>query len=390
MNSGKYVFSQLVEFLPKRTFDGIVKKYQGDRYVKTFTYWNQLLVMMYGQLSGCDSLREVICIIDAIKTKSYHLGFGSGDIKLSNVAYANANRDYKIFEEFARHMIDLAQSKRLDREFILHGKFYAFDSTTIDLCLSLFQWAYFRKTKGGIKVHTLFDVVTQIPTHIHITEAKVHDMNAMDDIPYEPFAFYIFDKGYFDLARLFKIDLIDSFYVIRQKSRLNYEVVEGEDLLDGEDNVLLDQTIRLTGYQTKKKYPAKLRRIVYYAPDRKRTFTFLTNNFTLKAKDIALLYKQRWQVELFFRWIKQHLRVLSFWGTTENAVRIQIYVAVIAYCLVAIVEHDCRLHRATFNVLRVVSRVLTDKTPIRALFDGAEKLEDVCETVGQLEFAFTY
>ena len=390
MNSGKYVFSQLVEFLPKRTFDGIVKKYQGDRYVKTFTCWNQLLVMMYGQLSGCDSLREVICIIDAIKTKSYHLGFGSGDIKLSNVAYANANRDYKIFEEFARHMIDLAQSKRLDREFILHGKFYAFDSTTIDLCLSLFQWAYFRKTKGGIKVHTLFDVVTQIPTYIHITEAKVHDMNAMDDIPYEPFAFYIFDKGYFDLARLFKIDLIDSFYVIRQKSRLNYEVVEGEDLLDGEDNVLLDQTIRLTGYQTKKKYPAKLRRIVYYAPDLKRTFTFLTNNFTLMAKDIALLYKQRWQVELFFRWIKQHLRVLSFWGTTENAVRIQIYVAVIAYCLVAIVEHDCRLHRTTFNVLRVVSRVLTDKTPIRALFDGAEKLEDVCETVGQLEFALTY
>lgn len=390
MNSGKYVFSQLVEFLPKRTFDGIVKKYQGDRYVKTFTCWNQLLVMMYGQLSGCDSLREVICIIDAIKNKSYHLGFGSGDIKLSNIAYANANRDYKIFEEFARHMINLAQSKRLDREFILHGKFYAFDSTTIDLCLSLFQWAYFRKTKGGIKVHTLFDVVTQIPTYVHITEAKVHDMNAMDDIPYEPFAFYIFDKGYFDLARLFKIDLIDSFYVIRQKSRLNYEVVEGEDLLDGEDNVLLDQTIRLTGYQTKKKYPAKLRRIVYYAPDLKRTFTFLTNNFTLKAKDIALLYKQRWQVELFFRWIKQHLRVLSFWGTSENAVRIQIYVVVIAYCLVAIVENDCQLHRTTFNVLRVVSRVLTDKTPIKDLFDGSEKLEEVCETAGQLEFAFTY
>ena len=189
---------------------------------------------------------------------------------------------------------------------------------------------------------------------------------------------------------MFKIDLIDSFHVIRQKFRLNYEVAEGEGLLDGEDNVLLDQTIRLTGYQTKKKYPAKLRRIVYYAPDRKRTFTFLTNNFTLKAKDIALLYKQRWQVELFFRWIKQHLRVLSFWGTTENAVRIQIYVAVIAYRLVAIVEHDCRLHRTMFNVLRVVSRVLTEKTPIRALFDGAEKLEDECETVGQLEFAFTY
>ena len=389
MNSGKYLFSQLVEFLPKRVFDGIVKKYSGDKYVKTFTCWNQLLVMMYGQLSSCDSLREVICIIDAIKNKSYHLGFGSGDIKLSNVAYANANRDYRIFEEFAYYMINLAQSKRLDREFVLHGKFYAFDSTTIDLCLSLFQWALFRKTKGGIKVHTLFDVVTQIPTYIHITEAKVHDVNAMDDIPYEPYAFYIFDKGYYDLARLYRINIIDSYFVIRQKSHLNYEIVDGEDLLDNTDNVLLDQTIRLTGYQTKKKYPGTLRRIVYYAPELKRTFTFLTNNFVLKASDIALLYKQRWQVELFFRWIKQHLKVTSFWGNTENAVRIQIYVAVITSCLVAIVEHDCELKR-TFNVLRVVSRVLTDKTPIRDLFNGPEKLPDVFDQPVQLEFAFKY
>jgi hypothetical protein len=390
MNTGKYIFSQFVEFLPKRVFDGIVKKYNGDKYVKTFTCWSQLLVMMFGQLSSCDSLREVICIIDAIKNKSYHLGFGNGDIKLSNVAYANANRDYKIFEELAHYMINLAQSKRLDREFVLHGKFYAFDSTTIDLCLSLFQWALFRTTKGGIKVHTMFDVVTQIPTYIHITEAKVHDVNAMDDIPYEPYAFYIFDKGYYDLARLYRINIIDSYFVIRQKAHLNYEIVDGEDMLDGPDNVLLDQTISLTGYQTKKKYPGTLRRIVYYAPELKRTFTFLTNNFALKASDIALLYKQRWQVELFFRWIKQHLRVTSFWGNTENAVRIQIYVAVIAYCLVAIVEHDCVLNRTTFNVLRVISRVLTDKTPIRDLFNGPEKMPNICDQPVQLEFVFKY
>ena len=390
MNTGKYIFSQFVEFLPKRVFDGIVKKYNGDKYVKTFTCWSQLLVMMFGQLSSCDSLREVICIIDAIKNKSYHLGFGNGDIKLSNVAYANANRDYKIFEELAHYMINLAQSKRLDREFVLHGKFYAFDSTTIDLCLSLFQWALFRTTKGGIKVHTMFDVVTQIPTYIHITEAKVHDVNAMDDIPYEPYAFYIFDKGYYDLARLYRINIIDSYFVIRQKAHLNYEIVDGEDMLDGPDNVLLDQTISLTGYQTKKKYPGTLRRIVYYAPELKRTFMFLTNNFALKASDIALLYKQRWQVELFFRWIKQHLRVTSFWGNTENAVRIQIYVAVIAYCLVAIVEHDCVLNRTTFNVLRVISRVLTDKTPIRDLFNGPEKMPNICDQPVQLEFVFKY
>lgn len=390
MNSGKYVFSQLVTFLPKRVFDMIVKRYSGDKWVKTFTCWNQLLVMMYGQLAACDSLREVVCIVDSIKNKSYHLGFGNGEIKLSNLSYANVNRDYKIFEEFAFYMINLAQSKRITRPFELKGKYYAFDSTTIDLCLSLFKWAYFRKNKGGIKVHTLFDVVTQIPTYIHITEAKVHDVNVMDLIPYEPYAFYIFDKGYYDLARLYIINTIGSYFVIRQKSRLKYEVVDGEELLDEEDNILLDQKIRLVGYQTKKKYPAELRRIVYYAPDLKRTFTFLTNNISIKAKDIAMLYKQRWQVELFFRWIKQHLRITSFWGNTENAVKIQIYVAVITYCLVAIVEHDCQLGRTTFNVLRVVSRVLTDKTNIKDLFLSSETIEDVYDDAVQLEFAFKY
>jgi hypothetical protein len=301
MNSDKYVFSQLVGFLPKRVFDMIFKRHKGDKWVKTFTCWNQLLVMMYGQLASCDSLREVACIVNSIKNKRYHLGFGNGEIKLSNLSYANVNQDYKIFEEFAFHMINLAQSKRIDRPFELHGKIYAFDSTTIDLCLSLFKWAHFRKNKSGIKVHTLFDVVIQIPTYIHITEAKSHDVNAMDEIPYEPYAFYIFGKGYYDLARRYTINTIGSNFVIRQKSHLMYEIVDGEELLDGKDNVLLDQTINLTGYQTRKKNPFVQRRIVYYAPNLKRTFTFLTNNLIIKAKDIALLYKQRWQVELFFR-----------------------------------------------------------------------------------------
>ena len=313
MNAGKYRFSQLVSFLPKRVFDGIVKRHEGDKWVKHFTCWNQLLVMMFGQLAGCDSIREVAAIIDAIKSKSYHLGFGSGDIKLSNLSYANANRDYKIFEEFAYHMINLAQSKRITRPFVLNGKFYAFDSTTIDLCMSLFEWAYFRKTKSGIKVHTLFDVVTQIPTYIHITEAKLHDVKAMDEISYEPNAFYIFDKGYYDLARLYRIQCIGSMFIIRAKEHLKYEIVSGE-----------------------------------------------------------------------------HLRVLSFWGTSENAVRIQIYVAVITYCLVAIVEHDCQLGRTTFNVLRVLSRVLTDKTHIRDLFKGSETIEDADDETVQLQFDFKY
>lgn len=246
MNAGKYIFSQLVSFLPKRVFDGIVKRHEGDKWVKHFTCWNQLLVMMFGQLVGCDSLREVAAIIDAIKSKSYHLGFGSGDIKLSNMSYANANRDYKIFEEFAYYMIDLAQSKIITRPFELNGKFYAFDSTTIDLCMSLFEWAYFRKTKSGIKVHTLFDVVTQIPTYIHITEAKLHDVKAME--------------------------------------HLKYEIVSGDDLLDGDDNVLLDQTIRLKGPLTKKKYPSELRRKVYYAPELKRRSHSLPTTFRSRLR----------------------------------------------------------------------------------------------------------
>ena len=389
MNNGKYVFSQLVEFLPKRVFDWIVMKYQGDKYIKSFSCWNQLLIMMYGQLSGCESLRELVCITTAHAPKSYHLGFGKSLITRSNLAKANANRDCKIFEEFAYKMIAIAQSKRITREFEISGRFYAFDSTTIDLCLNLFWWASFRKNKGGIKVHTLYDVVTQIPTFLHITEANVHDMNAMDEIPYEPNAYYIFDRGYFDLARLFTINLIGSNFIIRERGQLQYEIIEGEDLLEGSDNILYDQTIRLTGLQTRKKYPVLLRRVGYYSVEHKRTFTYLTNNFGISAKYIALLYKNRWQVELFFKWIKQHLHVKSFWGVTENAVRIQIYAAITAYCLVAIIEHDLRLNRSTFDVLRILSMSLFDKTPIRELFERPDSVDNISEN-GHAQLYFNF
>lgn len=373
MHTGKYVFAQLVEFLPQKTFQRIVMKYQGDKYIKSFSCWNQLLIMMYGQLSGCDSLRELVCIITAHSSKSYHLGFGKSLITRSNLSKANANRDYKIFEEFAYKMISIAQRKHIAKEFEIRGRFYAFDSTTIDLCLNLFWWAKFRKTKAGIKVHTLFDIVTQIPAFIHITEAKVHDMNAMDEIPYEANAYYIFDRGYFDLARLFTINCIGSNFVIRERGQLQYEIIEGNDLLESSDNILYDQTIRLTGQQTRKKYPILLRRIGYYSMEHQRTFTYLTNSFEISAAQIALLYKNRWQVELFFKWIKQHLHVKSFWGVTENAVRIQIYSAITAYCLVAIIEHDLRLNRSTFDVLRILSMSLFDKIQIIGLFEREEQ-----------------
>ena len=385
MNEGKYVFSQLVKFLPKRSFDCIVMKFQGDKYIKSFSCWNQLLIMMYGQLSGSDSLRELICITTAHAPKSYHLGFGKVLVTRSNLAKANANRDYRIFEEFAYKMISIAQEKRITKEFEIKGRIYAFDSTTIDLCLNLFWWANFRKTKAGVKMHTLYDVVTQIPTFLHITEAKVNDMNAMDEIPYEPNAYYIFDRGYFDLARLFTINLIGSNFVIRERSNLKYEVVDGEALIESPDNILYDQTIRLTGQQTKERYAALLRRVGYYSVEHRRTFTYITNNFEISAKQVALLYKNRWQVELFFKWIKQHLHITSFWGITENAVRIQIFSAITAYCLVAIIEHDLKLNRSTFDVLRIFSMSLLDKTPIRELFRKTEKLDDMSENdQGQL------
>ena len=367
MNTGKYIFAQLIEFLPQRIFDRIVMKYEGNKYVKHFTCWNQLLVMMFGQLSNRDSLRDLTSIISAHSNKAYHLGFGK-NVTRSNLAKVNERREPRIFEEFAYHMIDIARRKRIYKEFEIEGKVFAFDSTTIDLCLSVFWWAKFRRTKAGIKMHTLYEIQTDIPTFIHITEAKVHDQRAMDEILYEKGAYYVFDRGYFDLKRLYHINEIEAYFVIRQRGNLQYEVINEGDTMHNADGVLSDQIIRLTNYLTKQKYPAVLRCATFYAADKNKTFFYLTNNMEIPATQVALLYKYRWRVELFFKWIKQHLKIKSFWGTTETAVRIQIYSAITAYCIVAIVEHDLKLHRSTYEVLRILSASLLDKTPIKELF----------------------
>lgn len=380
MNTGKYIFSQLVEFLPQRVFDAIVMKYEGNKYVKHFTCWNQLLVMMFGQLSNRDSLRDLGTTLAAHGSKAYHLGFGK-HVTRSNLAKVNERREPKIFEEFAYRMIDIARKKRINKDFEIDGQVYAFDSTTIDLCLRVFWWAKFRHTKAGIKMHTLYDVETDIPTYIHVTQAKLHDQNAMNSIPYQPGAYYIFDRGYFDLKRLFHITEIESFFVIRQRGNLQYEILEELDVNHNKNGILSDQLIELTGYNTAKKYPEKLRRVVYYAADLNRTFVYLTNNLEIPALQVALLYKYRWRVELFFKWIKQHLKIKSFWGTTESAVRIQIFTAITAYCMVAIIEHDLKSHRTTYEVLRILSASLFDKNPIKELFAN----EPVCDTEdGQL------
>lgn len=271
MNTGKYIFAQLIEFLPQRIFDRIVMKYEGNKYVKHFTCWNQLLVMMFGQLSNRDSLRDLTSIISAHSNKAYHLGFGK-NVTRSNLAKVNERREPRIFEEFAYHMIDIARRKRIYKEFEIEGKVFAFDSTTIDLCLSVFWWAKFRRTKAGIKMHTLYEIQTDIPTFIHITEAKVHDQRAMDEIPYEQGAYYVFDRGYFDLKRLYHINEIEAYFVIRQRGNLQYEVINEGDTMHNAGGVLSDQVIRLTNYLTKQKYPAVLRRVTYYAADKNKTY----------------------------------------------------------------------------------------------------------------------
>jgi hypothetical protein len=318
----------------------------------------------------------------------FFLGFGKKPVNRQMLSKANSIRDHRIFEEFAFYMVDIARKLRITKNFELHGRFYAVDSTTIDLCMSVFRWAKFRSTKSGIKIHTQIDIVTEIPVFYRITYAAIHDVNAMDWLTYEPNACYVFDRGYFDLARLYAIHVSMAFFIIREKRRPEYEIVDGEELLDGEDNVLYDQTVRFTGKRNRSNYPANIRRIVYYAPDLHRTFTYYTNNFYFAAKDIALLYRYRWQVELFFKWIKQHLRVKTFWGESENVVRIQIHVAIITYCLIGIIEKRLNINRPIVQVMRILSSALLLKEDIAELFFRTE--DEGEQTDGQLEIDFHF
>lgn len=381
MNQGKYVFSQLTVFLPQRVFDGIVKKYGGNRYVRHFTCWNQLLCMVFGQLSNRDSLRDLVSCLGAHEQKSYHLGLGKG-VTRSNLAKANERRDHRIFGDFAYCLIAMANTVAEPAE----GKVYAFDSTTIDLCLSVFWWAGFRRNKGGIKLHTLFDVETHIPVFVHITPANVHDVNAMDILNYEAGAWYIFDRAYLDYGRLHRIGLCSAYFVIRAKSNLKFVRMYSAKV-DRTTGVVYDQIGKLTGKKTSKAYPDKLRRIKYYDGENDRTFVFLTNNIEATAQDIAMLYKQRWQVELFFKWIKQHLKIKSFWGTSENAVRIQIYSAIITYCMVNIMAQKLELDRTTYEILQVLGISLLDKTPVNQLFKNVDYNNDKERICKQLKIS---
>jgi hypothetical protein len=364
MNQGKYIFAQLTDFLPRRVFDRVVDKYDGNKRVRSFTCWNQMLCMVFGQLTARDSMRDLMLSLEAHQPKYYHLGFGS-TVSRRNLGTANEKRNCKIFEEFAYVLIAEARRScyREDFEIEVDGNIYALDSTTIDLCLNIFWWAEFRKHKGGIKLHTLFDIKTSIPSFLHITTAKVHDVNIMDIVPYERGSFYVADKGYTDFLRLHRIHANGSFFVIRAKENLQFKRMYSR-VVDKSTGVLSDQIGMLVVYRSKIEYPEKLRRIKYYDSEHDLNLVFLTNNMALSAPEIALLYKKRWAVELFFKWMKQHLKIKSFWGTTLNAVKIQMYCAVIAYCLVALVGNKLKVNRSIYEILQILSISLLDKTPI--------------------------
>ena len=365
MNKGKYVFSQLLDFLDKDVFLRISNKYNGNRYVKSFTCWNQLAVMMFGQLSNRESLRDLVLATQAHANKAFHLGFGKYASK-STLADANTKRDYRIFEEFAYRVMAEAQKCRAVEIFKLGGKVYAFDSTTIDLCLSVFEWALFRKKKGGVKIHTLYDIETQIPTFFHITPARLHDTKAMDAIPYEENSFYIFDRAYNDFGRLFTINSVGAYFVVRGKKNNDFRPMRWKRRLPS--GVLSDAIGYMDGQLTMSKYPEKIRRIIYLDSESDRKFIFFTNALDINSLKVAELYHNRWQIELFFKWLKQHLKIKKFWGETENAVRIQIYTAITTYCMIAIVQKKMSIERSIYEMLQLVSISLTETICLKDLF----------------------
>lgn len=379
MNQGKYVFSQLTDFLPQRIFDKYVERYTGNSRVRQLTCWNQMMCMMFGQLSGRESLSDLITGLTAHRGKSYHLGLGTKVTK-SNLAKANKNRDWRIYASFAYDLIEQARKVCIpDEDFAVafDGPIFAFDSTTIDLCLSVFWWAPFRKAKAGIKLHTLYDVKTSIPTMILISDALTHDVNALDWLDYEKGGFYIFDRGYIDFKRLYRIHGEKAFFIVRAKTNLKFNRMYSLPY-DKKSNICSDQIGTLPNFYSSIDYPDKIRRVKFFDEENRKYIVVLTNNFVLKAEEIALLYRYRWKVELFFRWIKQHLKIKSFWGTSVNAVKIQIYIAIITYTLVSIIKSKLSLEKSTYEILQILSFSLIDKTPINELLTNQD-YQDVKE-----------
>jgi hypothetical protein len=384
MNLGQTVFSQLIEHLPRYEFQKCVSRYHGDHQQKSFSCWDQFLAMGFAQFTYRESLRDIEACLSSVGGKLYHMGF-RGKVARSTLADANESRDWRIFADFALILIAIARPLYAgDPTGIdLDASLYAFDSTTIDLCLSLFPWAKFRKHKGAVKMHTLLDLRGNIPTFIGITDGKVHDVNMLDEIQPEAGAFYVMDRGYVDFERLYVFTLSAAFFVVRTKSNVLLQRQYSHPV-DKTTGVRSDHTVILTAIDSAKAYPEKLRRISYLDVDTRKRFKFLTNNFTLPALTIALIYKSRWQVELFFKWIKQHLRIKAFYGTSENAVKAQIWIAVSVYVLVAIVRKRLGLEASLYQILQILSVTLFEKTPILQALQASDSDNDLLDVSNQL------
>lgn len=384
MYSGKIVFSQIMEQLPLPEFQKCVERYQGHYQMKKFSCLDQFLSMAFAQLTYRESLRDIEICLRAHGAKLYHMGI-RGKISRSTLADANESRDWRIYSDFAQVLIKIARALYVNDNFglDLQETVYAFDASTTDLCLASFPWARFRKRKGAVKLHTLLDLRGSIPTFIRITDGKVHDVNALDWLTLEAGSFYIMDRGYLDFDRLYQLTKALAFFVTRAKSNLNFKRVFSKEV-DKETGVLCDQTILLQTFYAAKDYPDKLRRVKYHDAETQKTLTFLTNNFSLDPLIIAQLYKCRWKVELFFKWIKQHLRIKNFYGTSENAVKTQIWIAVSVYVLVAIVKKKIGLTESLYQILQVLSLTIFEKMPVHQAIAGDDDFFSKNEFSNQL------
>jgi hypothetical protein len=390
MYAGRLVFSQLMDFLPMREFHKCVNRYRGNHYIKTFSCLDQFLCMSFAQLSYRESLRDIEACLRAMQNKLYHMGIRS-KVSRSTLADANEIRDWRIYADFAQVLIHIARQLYADEDIgvELDETVYALDASTIDLCLALFPWARFRKTKGAVKLHTLLDLRGSIPTFISITDGKVHDVKILDQLIPEPGAFYVMDRGYLDFRRLYILNQCMAFFIIRSKVNTKFRRLYSRRI-DKDSGLRCDQTIVLNGIKTSKEYPDKLRRVGFFDCKSERRFSFLTNNFLVPAMVVAELYRCRWQVELFFKWIKQHLRIKSFYGTTKNAVKTQIWIAVSVYVLVAIVKKKMKLDELSlYTILQILSVTLFEKTPLLEVLTASQYNTYTVSNDNQLNL-FTY
>ena len=384
MYLGKTLFAQLMDFLPWKTFYRMVDRCNGDRYVKSLTCAEQFRVMAFAQLTYRESLRDIEVCLSAPSSKLYHMGFCQ-EIKRSTLADANETRDWRIHAEFARHLIEQARKLHVGESlgFELESTAYAPDSTTIDLCLSLFSWALFRTTKSAVKMHTLLDLRGNIPSFIHLSDGKLGDVKILDVLVLEVGAIYVMNRGYLDFARLYLMHQALAFFVTRAQSNTKLRRIYSAPV-DRSTGVICDQTVALTGITSSKDYPEPLRRIRFKDTETGKTLIFLTNNFALPATTICALYKSRWQVELFFKWIKQHLRIKKFYGTSENAVKSRIWIAVSVYVLVAIVKKRLNLDASLYTLLQIFSLTLFEKMPIQQAFAGSDYIPEQTTDSNQL------